>query len=572
MLLYFCNTMRTPAFLILIGYVLFSCSDQKQNTLFSLVSPSSSGVTFENTIVESDSLNALTFEYIYNGAGVGIGDFNNDNLPDIFFAGNTVSSVLYLNRGELHFEDVTNPAQVSTSSWCTGVAVNDFNQDGWMDIYISTIHPLPDRTSSNLLFINQGLNKEGIPIFKESAEEAGLTAHVYSTQASFLDYDLDGDVDMYLVVNSLEVYPKNNPVGQNTNGQGKSQDKFYRNDSDSSGLHFTDVSAQAGIQTEGWGLGITVNDISQDGYPDIYVANDFLSNDHLYINNRNGTFSNQISNYLNHTEYNGMGIDMADINNDGLNDIVALDMMPDDNLRQKAMFSTTAYSKFQLNLSRNYLPQYVRNVMQLNNGNGTFSDIGCLSGIYATDWSWSPLIADFDNDGWRDILVTNGYVKDITDLDFVSYNKNVGGFGNREDQAKKVIDALKSLKGVYKTNFIFQNNKDLTFTDKSSDWGLQHESYTNGAAYADLDNDGDLDLVMSNINAPAFIYKNNTIEKGEQRSNFIEVQLIGKGKNNSGLGAKVWIYNRGTIQYAEHTIQRGFKSTVGSLIHFGIGN
>jgi hypothetical protein len=460
-------------YILILGIVcsLFNCTN-RQETLFTLVSPSSSGVAFENTIIESDSLNALRFEYIYNGAGVGIGDFNNDNLPDVFFAGNTVSSRLYLNRGEFHFEDITELSKVTTTSWCTGVAVNDFNQDGWMDIYVSTIHPDPDKTSPNLLFINQGLNKDGIPMFKESAEAAGLTANAYSTQASFLDYDLDGDLDVYLVVNSLEVYPKNNPVGQNTNGLGKSQDKLYRNDGDSLGLHFTDVSLASGIKTEGWGLGIIVNDINQDGYPDIYVANDFLSNDHLYINNHDGTFTNEIKKYLKHTEFNGMGIDIADINNDGLNDIVVLDMMPDDNLRQKAMFSNTGYSKFKLNLDRNYLPQYVRNVLQLNNGNGTFSDIGCLSGVYATDWSWSPLIADFDNDGWRDILITNGYVKDITDLDFVSYNANAGAFGKPEERKKNVIDALQTLKGVYKTNHIFKNNKNLTFSDNSNVWGI----------------------------------------------------------------------------------------------------
>lgn len=560
-------------YIIILGIVcsLFSCTDSRM-TLFTLVSPSSSGVAFENSIIESDSLNALRFEYIYNGAGVGVGDFNNDSLPDVFFAGNTVSSRLYLNQGEFHFEDITEPSKVATTSWCTGVAVNDFNQDGWMDIYVSTIHPDPNKTSPNLLFINQGLNKDGIPVFKESAEAAGLTANAYSTQASFLDYDLDGDLDVYLVVNSLEVYPKNNPVGQNTKGLGKSQDKLYRNDGDSLGLHFTDVSLASGIQTEGWGLGIVVNDINQDGYPDIYIANDFLSNDHLYINNRNGTFTNEIKKYLKHTEFNGMGIDMADINNDGLNDIVVLDMMPDDNLRQKAMFSNTGYSKFKLNLDRNYLPQYVRNVLQLNNGNGTFSDIGCLSGIYATDWSWSPLIADFDNDGWRDILITNGYLKDITDLDFVSYNANAGAFGKPEERKKNVIDALKTLKGVYKTNYIFKNNKDLTFSDKSVEWGLGEKSYTNGAAYADLDNDGDLDIVMNNINSPAFIYKNNASEINKDRANFIDVQLIGNGKNISALGAKIWVYNDGTFQYAEQTLQRGFKSTVGNLVHFGFGN
>ncbi len=556
---------------VLLSILLLQCAKPEDKTLFTLINPSSSGVHFENTIIETDSLNAITFEYIYNGGGVGIGDFNNDSLPDIFFAGNSVSSKLYLNKSDFKFEDVTEQAKMTTSAWCTGAAVNDFNQDGWMDVYVSTVHPDPNTSSSNLLFLNKGLNEKGIPVFEEVAEQAGLSANVYATQASFLDYDLDGDMDMYLVANALENFPKNNPMGQNTDGEGKSQDKFYRNDCDSSGIRFTDVSKQVGIQTEGWGLGIAVTDINQDGYPDIYVTNDFLSNDHLYINNGNGTFSNQIKNYFKHTEYNGMGVDIADINNDGLNDVLAVDMMPDDNLRQKAMFSNIGYSKFELNKKQKYLPQYVRNVMQVNNGNNTFSDIGCLSGIYGTDWSWSALLADFDNDGWRDILITNGYVKDVTDLDFASYNSNAGGFGRLEDRKKKIIETLKGLKGVHKSNFVFQNNKDLTFADKTKDWGLPQKSYTNGAVYTDLDNDGDLDLVMNNINSPAFLYKNNTREKGMANSNFLKLQLIGEQKNNSGLGAKVWVYNNGSVQYAEHTQQRGYKSSVENGIHFGLG-
>jgi enediyne biosynthesis protein E4 len=561
--------LKSLRLVVLASALFMQCS--KSKTLFSLIDPDRSGVYFENTILETDSLNAIRFEYIYNGGGVGIGDFNNDGLPDIFFAGNVVSSKLYLNKGGFKFQDVTNSAKVATDRWCTGVAINDFNQDGWMDIYVSTVHPNPNKTSSNLLFLNKGIDQNGIPIFEEVAEKAGLTANTYATQASFLDYDLDGDLDMYLVVNALENYPKNNPVKQNTNGEGKSQDKFYRNDSDSTGVHFTDVSEEVGIQTEGWGLGIVVTDINQDGYPDIYVTNDFLSNDHLYINDKNGTFSNQIKSYFAHTEYNGMGIDIADINNDGLNDIIAVDMMPDDNLRQKAMFSNIGYSKFQLIKKQNYLPQYVRNVLQINNGNNTFSDIGCLSGIYATDWSWSTLLADFDNDGWRDVLITNGYVKDVTDLDFASYNSNAGGFGRLEDRKKKIVETLKGLKGVHKSNFIFQNNKDLTFTDKTKEWGLLQKSYTNGAVYADLDNDGDLDLVTSDINSPAFIYKNNARENNEENSNFLKISLVGEPKNSTGIGAKIWIYKDENTQYAEHTLQRGYKSSMENKIHFGLG-
>ncbi len=549
----------------------WGCSSKRSKSLFGLVDSSHSGISFSNTITESDSLNALTFEYIYNGGGVGIGDFNNDGLPDIFFSGNMVSSRLYLNKGDFHFSDVTERSNVITTSWCTGVAINDFNQDGWMDIYASTVNPDPKKTSPNLLFINNGLDKNGIPRFSEVAEQSGLAANAYSTQASFLDYDLDGDLDMYLVNNSLEDYPKNNPVGQNSDGLGKSQDKLFRNDSDTSVIRFTDVSAQAGILTEGWGLGIVITDINLDGYPDIYVTNDFLSNDHLYINNQNGTFTNRIRDYFKHTEYNGMGVDIADINNDGLNDILALDMMPDDNLRQKTMFSNIGYSKYQLNLKQGYQPQYVRNTLQLNNGNNTFSEIGCLSGIYATDWSWSALLTDLDNDGWKDIFITNGYVKDITDLDFVSYNSNTGSFLNPDDRKKKVIQTLKDLKGVRKSNFVFQNKTDLTFVDSSDKWGLSQESYSNGAAYADLDNDGDVDLIINNINEPAFVYRNTSRENQPGQSHFFDLRLEGNKKNRMGLGAKISIFNDGKAQYWEHTLQRGYKSSVDNKIHFGLG-
>ena len=557
-------------FLFISTFFCFCCS--KPNApVFEMLRADHTHVDFENTIMESDSFNVLKFEYIYNGGGVGIGDFNNDSLPDLYFAGNMVSSKMYLNTGDLQFLDVTEVAKVSTKSWCTGVAVHDFDQDGWMDIYVSTVNPDEHRTSTNLLFMNKGLNEKGTPVFEESAASAGLSANAYSTQATFLDYDLDGDLDMYLVTNSLEEYPKNNPVGQNDRGEGKSQDKFYRNDSDSLFIHFTDVSKDAGILTEGWGLGVTVSDINLDGYPDIYVTNDFLSNDHLYINNQDGTFTNQIKKFFNHTEFNGMGMDVADINNDGLNDILAVDMMPDDNLRQKTMFSNTGYTKFQMNHKQKYLTQYVRNVLQLNNGNNTFSDIGYLSGISATDWSWSALIADFDNDGWRDILITNGYKKDITDLDFVTYMKESTTFGTAEDKYKTVMKEVNKLNGVNKSNLIFKNNGDLTFSNKSNEWGLTQPSYSNGAAYADLDRDGDLDLVMNNIDAPAFIYRNNTREKNPL-SNYLDLELIGENKNKSSIGAKVWLYSNGKMLFAELATQRGFKSTVDHIVHFGLGS
>jgi hypothetical protein len=546
------------------------CRKKNDAVLFERIDSDDSGIVFENTVTETDTFNVLKFEYIYNGGGVGIGDFNNDGAPDIFFAGNIVSSKLYLNQGDFKFKDVTLDAGVTTTRWCTGVAVQDFNQDGREDIYVCTASPKIDRVSDNFLFINKGI-VNGVPVFEDMAESAGLLAHAYSTQAAFLDYDLDGDVDMYLVINALETYVKNNPVGQNATGQGRSQDKLFRNDSDSTAIHFTDVSKEAGILTEGWGLGITVNDINRDGYTDIYVANDFLSNDHLYINNGNGTFTNRIKEFFTHTEFNGMGTDIADINNDGLNDILSVDMLPDDNVRKKTMFSNIGYSKFMLNRKQKYLDQYARNVLQLNNGNNTFSDIGYLAGIHATDWSWSALMADFDNDGWRDILITNGYKKDITDLDFVNYSQSAVQFGTMEVRNGKLMDEVNKLEGVNKPNFIFRNNGDLTFSDNTIAWGLGEAGYSNGAAYVDLDNDGDLDLVTNNINSTASVYRNTCREKNTA-SNFVDISLRGTEKNKSAIGAKVWLYYNGKMQYAENVLQRGFKSSMGNLIHFGLGN
>jgi enediyne biosynthesis protein E4 len=554
--------------------VLSGCGDAKQDALFELLPSSSTHITFNNAITESDSFNVLTFEYIYNGAGVGVGDVNNDGLTDIFFAGNMVPGKLYLNRGGFVFDDITEKANTGTDTWCTGVAIADVNQDGLLDIYVSTIQPDLDKPgTTNLLFINKGNNAEGIPVFEEVAARMGLADSSYSTQAAFLDYDNDGDLDMYLLNNAMESYNRNLPLGQRFDGTGKSTDKLFRNDGKApdSLPHFTDVSAEAGILTEGWGLGIVVNDINNDGYPDIYTANDFASNDLLYVNNGNGTFTNRINTMLKHQEHNGMGIDIADINNDGLNDIVALDMLPDDNLRQKTMFTTIGYDKFMLFRKKGYQDQYIRNVLQLNNGNNTFSDIGYLAGIYATDWSWSSLLADFDNDGYRDLFVGNGYRKDVTDQDFIVYSKELSMFSRDKDRRKIIRQEVEKLPGVKKPNFLFKNNGDLTFSDKAAEWGLDQPSYSNGAAYADFDNDGDLDLVTNNINDEAFIYRNKTIDAGKQGNSFLRMRLTREASNLQAYGTKIKVYTGQLTYYAEHQTQRGYKSTVEDIEHFGLG-
>ncbi|GAB3731157.1 VCBS repeat-containing protein [Spirosoma lituiforme] len=558
------------------------------HTRFERLSASHTGIDFANTITESDSLNVLDFEYLYNGGGVGVGDFNGDGLSDVFFAGNQVSSRLYLNKGEFAFNDITDSAGVRTTYWCTGVAVADINQDGRQDIYVSTIHPDRRKAVPNLLFINQGNDMNGIPHFQELAQSAGLADSSYSTQATFLDYDRDGDLDVFLLTNALETFNRNNVIGPRNDGSARSRDKLFRNDATSPGsttLHFIDVSEQAGLVHEGWGLGVLVNDVNQDGWPDIYVANDFQSNDVWLVNNQNKTFSNRIAETLKHQSHNSMGMDMADINNDGLNDLAVVDMLPDDNLRQKTMFASVPYDRFQMARRLGYQPQYIRNMLQLNRGfwpGATaspspalplFSDIGYLAGTAATDWSWSALFSDLDNDGHRDLLITNGYRKDITDLDFTSYNRESGTFGSDADRRTQLLNRISDLEPVYKPNFLFHNSGDLHFTDVAHEWGLTESSFTNGTAYADFDNDGDMDLVMNNINDPAFMYQNRTIDNATDSSatHFLKISLLGKPGNREGLGAKVAVWAEGKLYYSEYTRQRGYQSTMASGIHLGLG-
>lgn len=555
----------------IVAFALLQACTSGSSKRFDLLQSGSTGITFTNTIVENDTFNVLTFEYIYNGGGVAVGDFNNDGFQDLFFAGNQVSSALYINRGDMTFEEVTIQAGVSTKLWCTGVALVDINSDGLLDIYVSTIHPHRHKSAPNLFFLNRGVTDDGVPVFDEVANALGIADNGYSTQAVFFDFDNDSDMDLYLVNNALEQFNRNTPIGPRNDGNAKSVDRLYLNEGTNKNAlpNFKDVSREAGMIDEGWGLGVVVNDFNHDGWPDVYVSNDFLSSDHLWINQRDGSFKNEISKWFKHTEYNGMGMDIADINNDGFNDVMVTDMMPEDNARQKSMFSSIGYDRYKLNFKQGYQTQVVRNVLQLNNGNGSFSDIGYLSGIYATDWSWSGLFADFDNDGYRDLLVTNGYKKDITDLDFTAYSKEAVFFGSQESRSKKLIEVVNQLEGVYKPNFIFKNNGDLTFTDKAADWGLDKSGYSNGAAYADFDNDGDLDIVVNNINHEAFIYRNNTQQ--EHTSNYARILLKGNTGNPSGIGSKVHIYFDNGFQYAEQQIQRGYKSTVEPFVHFGLG-
>lgn len=561
------------------------CACKQKEPLFQLLPASQTGITFNNEINENDSINVIDFDYIYNGAGVGVGDFNNDGLIDLFFSGNQVPCKLYLNQGNFSFIDVTKLANINTPYWSTGVSLVDINQDGLLDIYLSTIHPNPRKSSPNQLFINQGINNDNVPTFIEVASEAGLDDRGYSTQAAFLDYDRDGDLDVYLLNNALEGYNRSTPRRQLTDGSGRSTDRLLRNDSVSANGTpiFTDVSNMAGITLEGWGLGICVSDINNDGWQDIYCANDFISSDHLWINNHNGTFTDKIGVYSKHQSANSMGIDIADINNDGLNEIISVDMMPEDNLRQKMMFTKPNYESYQLLLQQGYQPQFVRNALQLNqgednNGNLVFSEIAQLSNVYATDWSWSALFADFDNDGYKDLFISNGYKKDVTNLDFVNYDgQNDYSFGQNVEETKlQRLEKMEKLIGVKKSNVMYRNKGDLTFDEVTQDWGLKLPSYSNGAVYADLDNDGDLDIVTNNINDPAFMYRNNLIneeiDKPHRGKNFIRISLKGPSGNISAIGSKIKVYYQGKFQSGELSPYRGYKSSVEPVVHFGLGN
>ncbi|MGB7395592.1 MAG: VCBS repeat-containing protein, partial [Pricia sp.] len=398
--------------------VIVSCGDGS-DTLFEAHSPEDSGLDFNNALRLDDSLSVLDFEYMYNGAGVAVADFDLDGLQDIYFAGNMVSNRLYRNLGDFNFEDITDSAKVGSSHWSNGVSIVDINQDGYPDIYVSRGGPRGStgEERANLLFVNKGVDEGGLS-FIEEAEKWGLADTNYSIQAAFFDYDADGDLDMYLLNNALVDYNRNVPQRKDSTGKAASVDKLFRNNGNG---FYEDVSKLAGIQWEGFGLGVQICDINDDGWPDVYVSNDFLTDDFLYINQQDGTFENRIADYMRHLTFNGMGNNVTDINNDGRMDVVVLDMLPPDNYRHKMTMMGNTYDQFQNALSKGYQPQYIRNTLQLNNGNGSFSEIGQMAGIAATEWSWSPLVADFDQNGTKDIFITNGYRQDVTNRDFMDY-------------------------------------------------------------------------------------------------------------------------------------------------------
>lgn len=563
--------------LIAPAILLFSCK-QKQS-LFREIDPEKSGIHFNNLIVENDTLNVMNYEYIYNGGGVGVGDFNNDGLPDIYFTGNRVPNKLYLNKGGMKFEDVTDAAGVGgNQKWCKGVSVIDINNDGLLDIYVCASVLLPPSERKNLLYINQGVDKKtGIPVFKEEATEYGLADAAGTQMAAFFDYDNDGDLDVYLLVNELDgTYPNEfRPIRKD--GSWPNTDKLLRNEWSDSLKHpvFKDVSKEAGILIEGYGLGVNITDINNDGWKDIYVSNDYLSNNHLYINNKNGTFTDRSAEYFKHTSKNAMGNDVADINNDGLADIIEMDMAPAGNYRLKTMMNDISYQTFQNFAQYGYMHQYPRNTLQLNQGprpmeDGSagppvFSEIAYYAGVAHTDWSWAPLAIDVDNDGFRDLLISNGLPKDMSDLDFIAYRKSP--MANTPSS-----EMLKQLPSVKINNYIFHNNGDLSFSDKTKEWGWGTPTFSAGMAYADFDGDGDIDVVINNTNMEATLLENTLNDHKDNKSNFLRIQLRGDTLNRDGLGAIIHLYYQGKQQFYEYTPYRGYMSSVENIAHFGVGS
>ncbi|TLP71712.1 RNA-binding protein [Maribacter sp. ACAM166] len=533
--------------------------------MFTLMTTRQTGIDFKNVLKETEEFNVLKYGYLYNGGGVSIGDINNDGLPDIYFTGNMVGSHLYINQGDFEFKEIAKEAGVFAEGlWNTGVTMADVNADGFLDIYVCRSAAPAVSKRKNLLFINNG-----DLTFTEKGEDYGIADSGYSTQGSFFDYDRDGDLDLYVLNHSTQEYAG---FGQITaslkNRKNKAySDKLYRNDNGK----YKEVSDEAGLISNvlGFGLGIAVSDINNDGWPDIYVSNDYNEQDYLYLNNQDGTFTNSLEQFIGHTSLFSMGSDIADMNNDGFTDIMTLDMLPEGNERQKMVSGPDNYDKYQRLVNSGFHNQTMRNMLQLNNQGKSFSEIGQLSGVSNTDWSWASLFFDMDNDGFKDLFITNGYKKDYTNMDFMNYAVQEKLTENKTGEQKAIMELIANIPATVEENYSYKNNGDLTFEKMNSAWGLDQKTLSNGASFADLDNDGDLDLVVNNIDERAFVYRNNS--EIQNNNNYLKIKLIGEGKNTYGIGAKIELMVANQIMAQEVSPSRGYQSSVDYGLVFGLG-